>query len=54
MVTIGDGGENMGQIDDGIREGTCCDEHRMLYESGESLYCTPESNITLCVKYFGI
>ena len=30
----------------GIKEGTC-DEHRVLYESVESLYCTPETNITL-------
>ena len=31
----------------GIKEGTCCDEHQMLYASDKSLNSTPETNITL-------
>ena len=31
-------------------EGTCHDEHRVMYGSVESLYCTPETNITLYVN----
>ena len=31
----------------GIKEGTCHDEHWVLYGRGDSLYCTPETNITL-------
>ena len=27
-----------------------CDEHRVLYGDAESLYCTPETNITLYVN----
>ena len=30
----------------GTKEGTC-DENWVLYGSDESLYCTPETNITL-------
>ena len=37
----------------GIKEGTCCDEHLMLYEIVESLYCTPETNIAPHVNYTG-
>ena len=33
----------------GIKEPTCCDEHWVMYGSVESLYCTPETNITLHV-----
>ena len=29
------------------KEDTCCDEHQLLYGSVESLYCTPETNVTL-------
>ena len=29
----------------GIKEGTCCDEHWMLYVSDESQISTPETNI---------
>ena len=32
----------------GIKEGTCPDEHRVLYKSVESLYCTPGTRVTLC------
>ena len=32
---------------DGIKEGTCWDEHWVLYVSDESLNSTPETNITL-------
>ena len=31
----------------GIKEGTCCDEHWVLYVSDESLNSTPEANIAL-------
>ena len=30
----------------GIKEGTCCDEHWVLYISDESLNSTTETNIT--------
>lgn len=33
----------------GIKEGTG-DEHRVMYGSVESLYCTRETNVTLYVK----
>ena len=33
----------------GIKEGTCCDEHLVLYVSNESLNSTLETNITLYV-----
>ena len=35
----------------GIKESTCRDEHWVMYASVESLYCPPETNITLCVNY---
>ena len=35
-------------------KGYTCDEHWVLYGSAESLYCTPETNITLYVNYTGI
>ena len=34
----------------GIREGTCHDGYPVLYGSVQSLYCTPETSITLHVK----
>ena len=37
----------------GIKKGTW-DEHQVMYASVESLYCTPETNITLYVNYPGI
>ena len=36
----------------GIKEYTCCDEYLVLYGIVEILYCTPEINITLYVKYW--
>ena len=33
----------------GTKEGPS-DEHRVMYGSVESLYCTPETNITLYVN----
>lgn len=30
-----------------IKEGTCHDEHPVMYGTAESLYCTPETNIIL-------
>ena len=38
----------------GIKEGTNGDEHQVMYRIIKSLYCTPESNITLNVNYTGI
>ena len=34
----------------GIKERTYHDEHRVMYEIVESLYYTPETNITLYVS----
>ena len=34
----------------GIKECTCCDEHQVMYRSVESLYYTPETNLTLYVN----
>ena len=34
----------------GIKEGICCDEYQILYESDESRNSTPETNITLFVN----
>ena len=50
MVTRGEvgWGRKMKQVM-GIKEFTC-DEHWVLYGSGESVYCTPEINITLYVN----
>ena len=31
-----------------------CDEHWLLHGSVESLYRTPENNLTLCANYTGI
>ena len=35
----------------GIKEGTCRNEHWVLYVSDESLNSTPETNIALNVNY---
>lgn len=37
-----------------MKEGTFSDDHWVMYASAESLDCTPEMNITLCVNYIGI
>ena len=34
----------------GIKEDSCYDKHWVMYGSAESLYCTPETNITLYVN----
>ena len=34
----------------GIKEDTC-DEHRVMCGNAESLYCTPENNMSLYVNY---
>ena len=34
-----------------IKEHVCGDEHWVTYGTVESLYCTPETNITLYVNY---
>ena len=46
VITRGEDG-GMGKQVMRIKVGTC-DEHWVLYGSVESLYCTPETNITLC------
>jgi len=40
------GGWGMDEIGDGIEACTCCVEHRVIYGSVKSLYCTPETGIT--------
>ena len=47
MDTRGEMGRVMGEIGDG--ECSCCDEHWVMYEIVESLYCIPETSITLSV-----
>lgn len=37
-----------------MKERTCHDDHWVMFGSAESLYCTPETNITLPVNYTGI
>ena len=53
MVTRGEVGGGMGEIGGGrggwFKESTCCDEHRVMYGSVESLHCT-ETNIMLYVN----
>ena len=51
MVARGEMGGGIGKIGDGDREGTCYDKHQVLYGGVESLYCTPEINITLYVNW---
>ena len=36
------------------KEGTCWDEHCVLYVSDESLGSTPETNITMYVNYLNL
>ena len=36
----------MGQMGDGIKEGSCYDDHWVLYRNDKSLNSTPETNIT--------
>lgn len=45
-----EGGWRMGQMEMGIRGGTCPDEHWVLYLRDESLNPTPETHITLYVN----
>ena len=47
MVIRGRGMEGWVKYVIGIKECTCCDEHRVLYGRVESLYCTPQTSITL-------
>lgn len=42
-------GWGMGQMSDGIKEGTC-DEYWVLDVSDKSLNSTPETNTALCVN----
>ena len=45
------GGGGWGKQVMGMKVRTCRDEHQVMDGSDESLYCTPETNITLCVNY---
>ena len=38
----------------GIKEGTCCDEHWVLYTTNESLNTTSKTNDVLYVGYLNI
>ena len=38
----------------GIQECTSGDEHWVMYGSTESLYCAPETNLTMPANYTGI
>ena len=49
MVTRGEVGGGIGEIGDEDEEDICHDEHGVMYGSAESLYCTPETHITLYV-----
>ena len=37
-----------------IKEYNCHDDHWVMYGIVESLYCTPETNITLFINYTGV
>ena len=50
MVPRGEVGRGMGELGTGIKEGTCPDEHQVMYRSVESPYCIPGINITLSVN----
>ena len=50
MVTRGEVSEEMSEIGDGDEECTCCDEHWVLDGRVESLYYSPETNITLYIN----
>ena len=41
----------MGEIGDGIKEYTGCDEHGVMYGSAKLLYFIPETNITLLTNW---
>jgi len=36
-----------------MKQGTCPDEHHVMCGGVESLYCAPETDITLDVSYTG-
>ena len=38
----------------GIKEYTCCDEQWVIYGDVGSLYCTPETNITLLLTNWNL
>ena len=46
-------GGRMGEIGEGDLECAYYDEHQVMYRIVESLYCTPETNITYYVNYTG-
>ena len=50
MVTRGEVAGGMGEIGDGVKDCTCWDEHKVMYGTAESLYSTPETNITLYIN----
>ena len=49
VVRERDGG--MGKAGEGDQEDNYLDEHRVMHRLVESLYCTPETKITLYVNY---
>ena len=50
IVTRGEVGRGWVEWVVEIKEGTCCDEHWVLYTSDQSLNSTPETSITLYVN----
>ena len=44
----------MGETGGGIKKPTSRDEHRVMYGSADSLYCTWKANRILYVNYTGI
>ena len=51
MVARGEVGEGISERDEGEEGYTYPNEHRVMYRIVESLYCTPETNVTLYVNY---
>ena len=56
MVTRGEVGGGMGEVGEVPKylRSTSATSNLMVYGSVESLYCTPETNITLYPNYTGI
>lgn len=50
MVTRSGEGGRARKTGDGEKGGTCCDRRQVMGGSVESLYCTPETSITLDVN----
>ena len=54
MVTRGEVGGGIYEIDEGDEQYTYPYEHWVMYGIVKSLHCTPETNRTLCINYTGI